>query len=223
LDSEDNPKPPDLEIPHPIAQLPSPSTISNHRSNPEVNGITATEITAEPQITPQLTDIQAIVNPSTPRINPLGSETTSRIKDLESTDSQNPHTKEQCGSIEPLNSDSSAEFPACPQLGNQETPNVEINSIATDSNPSNNIVLSNNYPEDSDPSSQRDSISNTEHTQALSTTPMVMDNISGESIQDPENSQNDIQFDDITGVPKSNLPTTKEHDNFTTRNLLPSD
>jgi hypothetical protein len=223
LDSEDNPKPPDLEIPHPIAQLPSPSTISNHRSNPEVNGITATEITAEPQITPQLTDIQAVVNPSTPRINPLGSETTSRIKDLESTDSHNPHTKEQCGPIEPLNSDSSVELQTCPQLGNQETPNLEINPVATVSNPSNEIVLSDNNSEDSDPSRQRDSIGNSEHTQALSTTPMVMDNISGESIQDPENSQNDIQFDDITGLHKSNLPTTKEHDNFTTRNVLPSD
>jgi parvulin-like peptidyl-prolyl isomerase len=223
LNLENNPKPPDLEIPHPIAQLPSPSTISNHRSNPEVNGITATEITAEPQITPQLTDIQAIVNPSTPRINPLGSETTSRIKDLESTDSHNPHTKEQCGPIEPLNSDSSVELQTCPQLGNQETPNFEINPVATVSNPSNEIVLSDNNSEDSDPSRQRDSIGNSEHTQALSTTPMVMDNISGESIQDPENSQNDIQFDDITGLHKSNLPTTKEHDNFTTRNVLPSD
>jgi len=223
LDSGDNLKPPDLEIPHPIAQLPSPSTISNHRSNPEVNGISATEITAEPQINPQLTDIQAIVNPSTPRINPLGSEISSRIEDLESTDSHIPHTKEQCGSIEPLNSDSSAEFPAWPQLGTQEAPNLEIDPVATVSDPSIEIVLSDNNPEDSDPSNQRDSISNTEHTQALSNTPMVMDSTSEETIQDAENSQNDIQFDDITGLLKTNLPTTKEQNNFTTRNLLPSD
>jgi hypothetical protein len=223
LYSEDNPKLPELETPHHIAQPSSPSTVSNHRSSPEVNGKTGTKITAEPQITPQLTDIQAIVNPSTPSISPLGSEISSRIEDLESTDSHIPHTKEQCGSIEPLDSDSSAEFPACPQLGNQEAPNPEIDPVATVSNPSNEIVLSDNNPEDSDPSNQKYSISNSEHTQALSNTPMVMDNISGESIQDAEDSQIDIQFDDITGLPKTNLPTTKEHDNFTTRNVLPSD
>jgi parvulin-like peptidyl-prolyl isomerase len=223
LDSEEDPKPPDLETSDLIAQPPSPSPVSNHRSNPEVNGITDTETTADRQITPQLTEVQAIVTPSTPSINTLSSEIHSRNEDLESSHSHDPQTDEQFGSIEPFNSDSSEAFQTCPQLDIQETPNLEINPVLIYSNPSNNIELSENNPEDSDPSSQRESISNSEHTQALSNTPMVMDNTSGETKQVPENSQNDIQFDDITGLPKTNLPTTKEHDSFATSNVLLSD
>jgi len=226
LDTENSPKSPELQITPNTAQPPSPTPVPNNRSNQVVYGLIGSEIQETHQVTTQSTQIHSIVDASIPSIDPPSSEILdSTIEDLESSHSHKPQTDEQCRPIETIHSDSDSDSasPACPQLNSQEATNLENNPVVLFADLSNDIDLNSSSPEDLEPSNRRESTNNSEQPQSISNSPIGPLNASGETQPVPETSQDDIQYDDMTGLPKANLPTTKEHDNFATSNVLLSD